>query len=102
MPKIHRAPAAGCQVTGVFYRADGRPLAGQRVRFLPTRGGIWQGRVIGRASVEVITDAQGRLAVELAPSSVVGRYEVTVDEARYAVDVPDRPAALFEEIALAG
>jgi len=85
-----------------LFRADGRPLAGVPVRFLPARSGVWRGRVIGRAPVEVLTDEQGRFSVCLTPSDVVGRYEVVINEARYVVEAPDQPAAAFEEIALAG
>lgn len=91
---------AGCKVTGRCCKADGRPLAGATVRFLPGKSGMWNGRVIGRAPVEAITDGSGRFMVNLAPSSVMGRYEVVIDEARYVVDVPDQPAVAFEEIAL--
>lgn len=90
----------GCRVSGCCYRADGRPLAGVTVRFLPAKSGMWGDRVIGRAPVETITDGGGRFTLSLAPSSVMGRYEVVIDEARYVVDVPDQPAAAFEEIAL--
>lgn len=97
------APAgqAGCRVTGRCFRADGKPLVGAGVRFAPSRSGIWQGRLIGRAPVEAATDAQGRFTVHLAPSSVVGRYQVVIGEGEYVADVPDQPAVAFEEIATA-
>lgn len=95
------AAGAGCQITGCFYRADGRPLVGVVLRFTPARSGMWQGRVIGRAPVETLTDANGRFTLRLAPSDVLGRYEVVAGETRYVVDVPDQPAAAFEDIAVA-
>lgn len=89
----------GCRVTGRCFRADLKPDAGALVRFVPARSGIWQGRLIGRAAVDAQADSGGRFMVNLTPSSAVGRYEVVIGETRYAVAVPDQPAAVFEEIA---
>lgn len=98
MAKVQGLGSEGCLVTGLCYQADGQPRAGMVVRFVPTRAGVWQGRAIGRAAVEARTDEHGRFAIHLAPSSVFGRYDVTMEQAHYVIEVPDAPAAEFAAI----
>ncbi len=98
MPKVRPHSEIGCLVTGVCRLADGRPRAALAVRFTPGRGGVWNGRVIGKTPVTVQTDSHGRFRITLAPSAAVGRYSVQMDDANYTIDVPDAAEARFADI----
>lgn len=93
MSKVFRAAGDGCQVRGRWTQADGSPAAGQPVIFTPQRGGVWRGRVIGRQAVKVTTEADGRFCIALAPSRLVGLYEVAMANVKLVVDVPDAAEA---------
>ena len=90
----------GCLVRGRWMRADGTPAANQTVRFEPKRGGIWQGQAIGRDPFTVQTDADGRFALALVPSSVVGQYTVRISKAIWVIEVPETTDAEFWEIVM--
>ena len=85
-------------VVGRWVQADSAPVAGRAVVFTPQRGGVWHGRVINRAPVRVTTDAGGWFRLALAPSAVVGSYEVAMDNVKLSVDVPDAATAELAKI----
>lgn len=87
-----------CKLRGQLGGPDGKPLQGT-VRFLANRTGRpIQGPLLAPAPVIVTLDAQGAFAVDLTPSTVVGKYTLRTPAGSYIVDVPDAPTAQLRDI----
>lgn len=99
MPKIQTTDATkGCTVRGEWRQANGAPVVNGELTFAPQHGGLWQGRVISERYIAAATDKDGRFAVTLVPSSVVGPYTVTMGGQQFVIDVPDSSAAVMAGI----
>lgn len=77
--------------------ANGQPLVG-RLYIEPEHGGVWRGVAYSPQKIVVQTDAWGRWAVVLPPSSAVGLYTVKIGRHRFSIKVPEASAANFAEL----
>lgn len=95
MPAINRR-GNGCLVGGTWAYHDQTPVKHKTIRFIPKRAGVAQGRVFSLQPFDVKTDENGRFSAVLVP----GEYTVLFGGDEFAIAVPDKEQATFEEVVL--
>ena len=88
----------GCLVRGVTLTANGTPYRGE-ITFYPERAGIYRGVSYTKRHFTVTPDEVGSWEVRVPPSAVLGVYTVRFAGMTYTLDVPDKPAVQFADLA---